>query len=101
MFTATKIASAALVLAVLAPLPAMAETRSVRVSYSDLNLASAAGKARLDRRIAFAAKQICGTGEGDRSLSAERAARACAAAVMKTSDPARLAAIAQTDPANS
>ena len=101
MFTATKIASAALVLAVLAPLPAMAETRSVRVSYSDLNLASAAGKARLDRRIAFAAKQICGTGEGDRSLSAERAARACAAAVMKTSDPARLEAITKTDPANS
>lgn len=34
---------------------------TVRVSYADLNLASADGRAVLDRRIAGAARQICGT----------------------------------------
>ena len=33
---------------------------TVRVSYADLNLASAAGRARLERRIAGAARSICG-----------------------------------------
>jgi UrcA family protein len=37
------------------------ETVTVRVSYADLNLASAAGRARLDRRIAGAAREICGS----------------------------------------
>ena len=34
---------------------------TVRVSYADLNLASAQGRAVLDRRIAGAARNICGT----------------------------------------
>ena len=37
------------------------ETITVRVSYADLNLASAQGRARLDRRIAGAARSICGS----------------------------------------
>ena len=37
------------------------EAVSVRVSYADLNLASAQGRAVLDRRIAGAARGICGT----------------------------------------
>lgn len=36
------------------------ETATVRVSYADLDLASEAGRARLDRRIANAARGICG-----------------------------------------
>ncbi|HTU11654.1 MAG TPA: UrcA family protein [Allosphingosinicella sp.] len=36
------------------------ETVTVRVSYADLNLASADGRAQLDRRIAGAARGICG-----------------------------------------
>ena len=36
------------------------DTITVRVSYADLNLASAQGRARLDRRIAGAARSICG-----------------------------------------
>jgi UrcA family protein len=36
------------------------ETVTVRVSYADLNLATAQGRARLDRRIAGAARSICG-----------------------------------------
>jgi UrcA family protein len=101
MIAVTKIASAALALAVLAPLPAMAETKSIRISYSDLNLASASGKARLDRRIAFATRQICGVTDGDRSLPAERAARACAAGVKRNVEAARFAAISRRTPANS
>lgn len=34
---------------------------TVRVSYADLNLASAEGRARLDSRIAGAARSICGS----------------------------------------
>jgi UrcA family protein len=34
---------------------------TVRVSYADLNLASAQGRAVLDRRIAGAARSICGS----------------------------------------
>ena len=37
------------------------ESVTVRVSYADLNLASAEGRARLDRRIAGAARGICGS----------------------------------------
>ncbi len=34
---------------------------SVSVSYADLNLASARGRAQLDRRIASAARGLCGS----------------------------------------
>jgi UrcA family protein len=34
---------------------------TVRVSYADLNLANAEGRATLDRRIAGAARSICGS----------------------------------------
>ena len=37
------------------------ETVTVRVSYADLNLATAQGRARLDSRIAGAARSICGS----------------------------------------
>jgi UrcA family protein len=37
------------------------EAVTVRVSHADLNLASEAGRARLERRIAGAARGICGT----------------------------------------
>lgn len=38
------------------------ETRSARVSYADLNLASEAGAGRLQGRIAFAAWSVCDGG---------------------------------------
>lgn len=37
------------------------EAVTVRVSHADLNLASEAGRARLERRIAGAARGMCGT----------------------------------------
>ncbi len=36
------------------------DTVTVRVSYADLNLANPAGRARLERRIAGAARGMCG-----------------------------------------
>jgi UrcA family protein len=61
-------ACAAATLSTLVPLPAAAaeitvapDTVTVRVSYADLNLSTADGRARLDRRIAGAARGICGS----------------------------------------
>lgn len=64
----------------LAPSIAAAETqqRTTGVVYSDLDLATDAGRAELDLRIDRAAKQVCGIGEstvGTRIRS--RDARAC------------------------
>lgn len=62
---ATACAAAALPLtaapATAADITAVPETVTVRVSYADLNLATAQGRARLDRRIAGAARSICGS----------------------------------------
>lgn len=61
---ATACAAAALSLtatpAAAADITVAPETVTVRVSYADLNLATAQGRARLDRRIAGAARSICG-----------------------------------------
>jgi UrcA family protein len=69
MFNANKITSAVVALAILAPLPAMAETVSVSVRYADLNLASAEGQQAFNRRIAAAGRQICGAVDSERDLS--------------------------------
>lgn len=39
---------------------ARTDTRAQTVSVSDLNLSSAAGQHRAERRIAYAARQVCG-----------------------------------------
>ena len=59
--------AAATTLSVL-PVPAAAsdvtvapDTITVRVSYADLDLATAQGRAQLDRRISGAARSICGS----------------------------------------
>jgi UrcA family protein len=46
--------------ALAAEITVMPETVTVRVSYADLNLATAQGRAQLDRRVAGAARGICG-----------------------------------------
>ena len=38
------------------------DTRSERVTYGDLDLASSAGQGRLQARIAFAARSVCDAG---------------------------------------
>jgi len=61
--------------------PAAARTvSSVTVSYADLNLAAAAGRAVLDRRIAAAARQLCGQ-YAPVELKAIALSRACQADV--------------------
>ena len=40
------------------------EARSVRVSYADLNLATDAGMARFNSRLAGAVKRVCPSGNG-------------------------------------
>lgn len=54
---------------------------TVRVSYADLDLGSAAGRRQLDRRLQSAAHQVCDTGvTGVRPISAEQNCRRLALA---------------------
>jgi len=48
-------------LASLALLTAVQDPAAIRVSYADLNLATAAGQVELDRRIARAVEAVCPT----------------------------------------
>src|SRR3954471_2442301 len=56
-----------------ASVPRDSATRIVR--YADLDLSSAAGRARLDRRIGAAVRAVCGAEPGD--LRGDRDVRAC------------------------
>lgn len=50
---------------------------TVSVSYADLDLASAADRAKLDRRISFAAYEVCGGEDAARSIETSAAQREC------------------------
>lgn len=52
------------------------QPRTARVSYADLDVASTAGRAALDRRIAVAARDVCRT-NGFSDLATVRAANEC------------------------
>lgn len=52
-------------------------TMSVRVSHADLNLATAAGREKLERRVATAVKRVCPS-HFSRDLLTQRIARKCA-----------------------
>ena len=54
-------AAAALVPASVSAELAATDSRSVEVKHADLNLASAAGKETLHRRISLAIRQVCGS----------------------------------------
>jgi UrcA family protein len=75
-----KLISTALVgVSLLAATPALAQNEAVSLSVStaDLNLADAADRARLDRRIRSAASQICDNGlEGVQMKMAYQSCRA-------------------------
>lgn len=81
--TTLAITLAALGLAGTAVTPTLAnqaEPMTIEVPYSDLNLATAEGQARLDRRLEKAVRLVCGTQShkgGSRIISSE--ARACMA----------------------
>lgn len=75
-----------------APALAQSEIRSMAVSYGDLNLAHAAGRAALDRRVANAAKQVCGF-EYSRELQRAIIERRCVADTIDRTQRAVLAAV--------
>ena len=57
--------------------PANASTRTV--SYADLDLSTAHGRAALDARVRGAARQVCEIGTDQVALAEQTAARACVA----------------------
>jgi len=72
------------------------ETPHIHVSFNDLNLNTAAGKAQLDRRILSAARAICGPSPSIGDLQAISGYRACIKATIATAGPsAEQAAILQ------
>ena len=70
-----------------------AEAISVRVSYADLNLATGFGQNKLERRIAFAARSVCGTAD-PRDLNFVRAVSDCRDGTIADAQPAYEAAVA-------
>lgn len=96
MFVRSSILAAAAVsaslLSLVAAVPATAqEAPSIAVSYADLNLASPLGRTILDRRIANAASQLCGTAR-QVDLNATAAIDECREATIEGVQPQRDAA---------
>jgi UrcA family protein len=56
---------------------AFADTTSIRVDYSDLNLSSPSGQQALNTRITRAARNVCGDSYGAMSLRETRLVQAC------------------------
>lgn len=67
---------------------------SVRVSYADLNLATANGQDHLGRRIAHAAETVCYLGETAADLKLVRASTDCRASTIAAAQPQYIAAVA-------
>ena len=85
-----------LFLASVAALPTAAQAQdanSMRVSYVDLNLASSPGQANLQRRIADAARTVCGI-EDSRELALWFSAHDCRRDAVERARPAYEAAVA-------
>ena len=70
-----------------------AEANSVRVSYADLNLASAPGEQALRGRVAFAARLVCEF-EDSRQLDIAKATNFCRNGAIQDAEPQVEAAIA-------
>ena len=80
--------AAAIAAALLASVPAIAGgEKAVKVSYADLDLASAHGKAAFDRRIAAAAQRLCGPAS-QLNLVLHAATVRCVAATIESAQPA-------------
>ena len=86
-------AVAAMIANVAAITPAFSQPiESVEISYHDLNLASAAGRNVLDRRIAGAAAQLCGQARAV-ELTWNAAVQTCHAETIASTQPQRDAAV--------
>lgn len=62
---------------ILSGAPAFAQTAARHVAYDDLNLASVAGRAKLERRLDSAVTAVCGFQASLTMLSEARAVRRC------------------------
>jgi UrcA family protein len=69
-----------------------AERQSVRVSYADLNLSTDFGKAKLQRRIGYAARLVCDTA-APLDLNFARAVDECRVGAVADAQPAFAAAV--------
>jgi UrcA family protein len=81
----TKLIPLAALAAILPLVPATASptvTNRVVVSFQDLDLGSVRGRAALDRRIARAAEEVCGTAS-EADLAARNAVRRCRAGTVE------------------
>lgn len=88
-------ALAALAIAAALVLPTVsqaAERNSVRVSYADLNLTTGFGQNKLQRRVGYAARQVCDTA-APLDLKFEREVAGCRTGAVAAAQPAILAAI--------
>ena len=82
------LARAATIAAALIAAPAIAGgEKSVKVSYADLNLASATGRALFADRIDAAVERVCGS-TLQRDVAMAAASRRCAATTRQSTDPA-------------
>lgn len=90
------LAAAALAVASIAA-PAGAQDRvvAVTVAHNDLNLTDASDVARFDRRIARAAREVCGI-PSTADLTGRRKQGACARDFVTRAAPARAAAMGMT-----
>ena len=70
-----------------------ASATSASVSFADLNLATGAGRAALDGRVAGAARSVCEI-EDSRELALASATRVCRADAIASAQPAVDAAVA-------
>jgi UrcA family protein len=75
--------------------PAHAQQASVSVGYADLDLTSASGVQRLDRRIDAAIRKVCGERTGQKPLSTMLAIRRCDRLARGDVDAPRRVAIAR------
>ena len=76
------------------PTVAAERTADIRVAYADLQLASKAGRAALDRRITAAIGLSCGVDERVQNLHERRAVLRCIHAKQAEVAPARAAVLA-------
>jgi UrcA family protein len=92
--TISALAAIAAAAVLLVPTASLAdEETSARVSYADLNLASATGQYALQKRIAVAARTVCGAAD-HRDLIFSRAVEECRSATIADVQPAYEAAVA-------
>lgn len=73
---------------------AEAQSQSLRVSYADLDLNSAAGQRALDRRLRRAIASLCPDDNGIRDFGRLAAIRQCRANKMEQAAPQRAQALA-------